>query len=219
MQSEATSPDSFRNGGGDHAPGDPDESVSRTTSSLIASCSRGNERMREIGDLAVWTLSTAKPGNGVDLLRDGNLGTYWQSDGPLPHLVNIQFPEKVKVSEVAIYIDSKADESYTPCRICIRVGNNPHELREVTTMELDSPQGWQRCRLSENPNLSGAPNSWKNGKAYIRAFAVQIAVLANHQNGRDTHIRQIKIFGQLNGRNLEQLDALPSSFSQYASVR
>ena len=29
----------------------------------------------------------------------------------------------------------------------------------------------------------------------LKAYFVQLAVLANHQNGRDTHIRQIKIFG------------------------
>ena len=29
----------------------------------------------------------------------------------------------------------------------------------------------------------------------LRAFLVQLAVLSNHQNGRDTHIRQIKIYG------------------------
>eukprot|EP00965_Chrysotila_dentata_P147456 4867642-Pleurochrysis_carterae.AAC.3 len=33
---------------------------------------------REIGDLAVWSLSTAKPGNGVEQLRDDNIETYWQ---------------------------------------------------------------------------------------------------------------------------------------------
>ena len=48
------------------------------------------EPEREIGDLAVWSLSTAKPGNGVEQLRDDNTDTYWQSDGPQPHLINVQ---------------------------------------------------------------------------------------------------------------------------------
>jgi anaphase-promoting complex subunit 10 len=30
---------------------------------------------------------------------------------------------------------------------------------------------------------------------YLRAYFIQIAVLSNHQNGRDTHIRQIRIYG------------------------
>ena len=51
---------------------------------------------REIGDLAVWTVTSAKQGNGVELLRDGREDTYWQSDGAQPHLVNIQFQRKVR---------------------------------------------------------------------------------------------------------------------------
>ena len=46
--------------------------------------------LREIGKDAVWSLSTAKPGNGVEQLRDDNTETYWQSDGTQPHLINIQ---------------------------------------------------------------------------------------------------------------------------------
>ena len=30
-------------------------------------------------------------GYGVNLLRDNNLETYWQSDGGQPHMVNVQF--------------------------------------------------------------------------------------------------------------------------------
>ena len=50
---------------------------------------------REIGRLAVWSVTSAKPGNGVELLRDGRDDTYWQSDGAQPHLVNVQFQKKV----------------------------------------------------------------------------------------------------------------------------
>ena len=50
---------------------------------------------REVGGLAVWTVTSAKPGNGVELLRDDREDTYWQSDGTQPHLINIQFQRKV----------------------------------------------------------------------------------------------------------------------------
>ena len=33
---------------------------------------------REIGDLATWSVTTAKAANGVELLRDNNGETYWQ---------------------------------------------------------------------------------------------------------------------------------------------
>ncbi|CAM9841220.1 unnamed protein product, partial [Heterosigma akashiwo] len=43
------------------------------------------------------------PGNGVQQLRDNNVETYWQSDGAQPHLINIQFQERVIFTEVRYY--------------------------------------------------------------------------------------------------------------------
>ena len=66
----------------------------------------------------MWSVTSAKPGNGVELLRDDNLETYWQSDGAQPHLVNIQFQKKVHMMELLLYADFKHDESYTPNKVC-----------------------------------------------------------------------------------------------------
>ena len=35
--------------------------------------------MREIGDNACWSISSAKAGNGIEQIRDNNIETYWQS--------------------------------------------------------------------------------------------------------------------------------------------
>ncbi|UYV79951.1 ANAPC10 [Cordylochernes scorpioides] len=134
-------------------------------------------KVREIGGQAVWSLSSCKPGFGVEQLRDNCLETYWQSDGPQPHLVNIQFRKKTTVKDVCIYADYKLDESYTPNRIAIRCGTNFSDLRDVEMVELNEPSGWVVIPL----------------KGPVQTFLVQIAVLSNHQNGRDTHMRQIKI--------------------------
>ncbi|XP_021251143.1 anaphase-promoting complex subunit 10 isoform X3 [Numida meleagris] len=92
--------------------------------------------VREIGSQAVWSLSSCKPGFGVDQLRDDNLETYWQSDGSQPHLVNIQFRRKTTVKTLCIYADYKSDESYTPSKISVRVGNNFHNLQEIRDLEF-----------------------------------------------------------------------------------
>ena len=63
---------------------------------------------REVGNQAAWSLSSCKPGFGVEQIRDDNYETYWQSDGQLPHLVNIQFKRKTTVSAVAIYTDFRS---------------------------------------------------------------------------------------------------------------
>jgi anaphase-promoting complex subunit 10 len=103
----------------------------------------------EIGKLAVWSVTSAKPGNGVELLRDNNLDTYWQSDGAQPHLVNIQFQKKVRLHELAIYADYKLDESYTPSKISVRAGNSFHDLREIKVVDLEEPMGWVRFPLTD----------------------------------------------------------------------
>ena len=72
--------------------------------------------LREIGKDAVFTISTAKIGNGVEQLRDGNFETFWQSDGTAPHLINIQFPYKRSISRVCLYMDFSVDDTHA-CNI------------------------------------------------------------------------------------------------------
>mmetsp|Transcript_4027 Transcript_4027/g.5882 ORF Transcript_4027/g.5882 Transcript_4027/m.5882 type:complete len:184 (+) Transcript_4027:469-1020(+) len=142
---------------------------------------------REIGDEAVWSLSTAKPGNGVEQLRDDNTDTYWQSDGSQPHLINIQFHKKMSIAEVGFYLDYKLDESYTPKKLSLRAGTTFHDLEEVHLLELEEPNGWVYIPVGEICN--------HGGQGVLRAHFLQVEVLAMHQNGRDTHIRQVKVFG------------------------
>jgi len=151
-----------------------------TTSALIAL----DERLahtREVGNQATWSLSSCKPGFGVEQLRDDSHETYWQSDGQLPHLVNICFKRKTTVSAVAVYTDFRLDESYTPSKISVRCGTNFNDLQEIEVVELTEPSGWVVVPLKDlNDRL-------------VRSFMIQIAVTANHQQGRDTHLRQISV--------------------------
>ncbi|KAG0324034.1 Anaphase-promoting complex subunit 10 [Dissophora globulifera] len=138
----------------------------------------------EIGRLATWSVSSAKTSHGLDMLRDNNLDTYWQSDGPQPHLVNMNFEKKTSVQQVSIYYDLKQDESYTPLRISIRAGTAYHDLKELVNMEVEGITGWANITL-EDALGSGRPP---------RVFMLQLAIISNQLGGRDTHIRQIKLF-------------------------
>lgn len=145
--------------------------------------------VREVGGQAIWSLSSCKPGFGVDQLRDDCLDTYWQSDGQLPHLVNIQFRRKTTVKSIYIYTDYKLDESYTPCKLSIRVGTNFNDLEEFDVVFLNEPTGWVMIPIKD---IRDKP---------IRTFMIQIAVISNHQNGRDTHMRQIKVHSPIEQRS------------------
>ena len=63
--------------------------------------------LREIGKEALcWQLSSAKPGNGVEQIRDQSTDTYWQSDGvSQPHLIQVHFARRVAISHVCLYLD------------------------------------------------------------------------------------------------------------------
>ncbi|KAJ1625798.1 anaphase-promoting complex, subunit 10/DOC domain-containing protein [Pavlovales sp. CCMP2436] len=175
----------------------------------------------EVGDQAVWSLSTAKPGNGVDQLRDASTETYWQSDGPQPHLVNIQFHKKTRVQEIAIYTDYKLDESYTPSKISIRAGTNFHDLQQIKVEELLEPSGWTTISLMQPPSHDDGLSEGERALEPLRTYFIQLAVLANHQNGRDTHIRQIRVYSPRSRTSNDM--ALPDmntlEFQMYACVR
>lgn len=77
----------------------------------------------------------------MEQLRDNCMDTYWQSDGQLPHLVNIQFQRKTTINQIYIYTDYKLDESYTPSKISIRSGTHFNDLQEIEIVELNEPAG------------------------------------------------------------------------------
>ena len=49
----------------------------------------------------------------------------------------IMFRQKTDVHSVGVYTDYKADESYTPSKLSVRVGNDFNDLHEIEV-------SWQR---------------------------------------------------------------------------
>eukprot|EP00924_Labyrinthula_sp_SR-Ha-C_P013811 augustus_masked-scaffold_5-processed-gene-14.7-mRNA-1 protein AED:0.02 eAED:0.02 QI:0/-1/0/1/-1/1/1/0/212 len=160
-----------------------------------------DNKMKEVGELAAWTLSSAKSGNGVAQLRDNETNTYWQSDGQQPHTIHIQFPEYTEVSVVAFYLDFGLDESYTPKKIRFRHGNTFHDLEEFHTIELHQPSGWVHVNVGQviqkknevKFDLYPEERTFHEDTKF-RTFFLQIEIVEMHQNGRDTHIRQVKVY-------------------------
>jgi anaphase-promoting complex subunit 10 len=153
-----------------------------------------------------------QPGNGADLLRDGRGDTYWQSDGPGPHLITAALPSAHRLCLLALALDHRLDESYTPRTLSVRAGSWGGDLKEVAVATLAEPEGWALIPLTPPPgSLLPADGDWAGGGGGggpgatahahhpIRAAVLQVAVLANHQNGRDTHVRQALLFGPRSG--------------------
>ena len=57
---------------------------------------------------------------------------------------------------------------------------------------------------------------------YLKTWLLQLAVISNHQNGRDTHIRQIRVFGpRQDGIKAtgHEIGFTSAEFAPYAVVR
>jgi anaphase-promoting complex subunit 10 len=137
----------------------------------------------DIGSLAVWKVSSYKPGFGVDQLRVDDISKYWQSDGSQPHSLEIQFSKRVCLERISLYADFRLDESYTPSKIIVYSGTGHHDLQEVATLELSQPRGWSHI-IFKNVREDGV----------MKTFLLKISIPANHQNGKDTHIRALKLY-------------------------
>ena len=62
-------------------------------------------------------------------------------------VANLPTVPQVKVSYVAIALDYKLDESYTPSKMSIRAGTGYHDLKELKVIDVNEPIGWQVVQL------------------------------------------------------------------------
>lgn len=110
-----------------------------------------------------------------------------RSDGQQPHLLTIHFLRRVEIRAIRFYVDYNQDESYTPTHIVFYAGTGHHDLLQFAELPLTNPVGWQDVPLA---NCGGGLDGHS-----LCCWIVQMHIKENHQNGKDTHIRGIKIFG------------------------
>lgn len=165
-----------------------------------------NLQLLDLSPLANWKLSSHKPGYGLSQLRNDSPDTYWQSDGSNgtnnnnisnnnailnnqlsnPHSITIQFSKKVSLERISIFTNFSLDESYTPLKVKIMAGSTDGwDLSEVCTVNFSKPIGWSHIIF----------NGIRND-GVLKCFMIKLVILANHQDGKDSHIRAIRCFGK-----------------------
>jgi len=140
----------------------------------------------DIGHLAVWSVSSAKQGCGVEVLRDNRKDTFWQSDGHVPHVITASFQRRVTVSAVQLYLDFQLDESYTPTKMAIKVSPNgtQGDMQLLSSLNVEEPRGWITVWLPDEETKEG-----------MQLWKLAVEIQQNHQNGRDSHVRLISLLG------------------------
>jgi anaphase-promoting complex subunit 10 len=135
----------------------------------------------------------------VEQIRDESIDTYWQSDGnSQPHWISVHFLRRVAISHVCLYLDYNLDESYTPKRIQVQVGMTNQDLLLNTQVDLHEPVGWCIIPLQAPPDpldTTEPTTETGNCNCLVKAHLLRISVLSMHQNGRDTHVRQVQLYG------------------------
>lgn len=152
----------------------------------------------EIGGSAEWNASSFKEGFGMRELRKDDPNAFWQSDGVQPHYIDLIFPKRVPVERVSLFTNYTIDESYTPCKISVLAGTAENDLLEVATCEMMEPVGWSHIVFSS-----------VRADGVLKAFYVRVKFISNHQNGKDTHLRCLKIFSP----SVEQTTLLHPEFT------
>ncbi|KAJ1988445.1 Anaphase-promoting complex subunit 10 [Coemansia spiralis] len=141
-------------------------------------------KLPNISAQGTWTVSSTKHGFGIENLHDGNVETFWQSDGHQPHSISVQFPKRHQIHAVSLYLDIDKDESYTPCRVAICAGTNQYDKQlvkdEVFTNE---PRGWVDFRLTD---IDGP---------MLMAHFLHIEIPLNYENGKDVRVRMVRVLG------------------------
>ncbi|GIQ79998.1 hypothetical protein KIPB_000718 [Kipferlia bialata] len=69
-----------------------------------------------------WSATSACPAYGIASVVDGDMETFWQSEGDIPHTISTTLYQNYLVKRVGVYIDPTIDDSYCPCEIVVRTG-------------------------------------------------------------------------------------------------
>ncbi|KAH9848426.1 anaphase-promoting complex subunit 10 [Lenzites betulinus] len=172
-----------------------------------------------IGHLAKWSVSSFKFGFGPECLTDDDPDTFWHSsssDGPQPHFITIEFPRKVSVQKLAVQLCYPLDDSYTPANMCIRAGTGPVDMQDLRIVSLDKPNGWVTFDVCLEPNEDG------EGLKPIDLHVLQILIMNNHMNGKDTHVRGVMVLGPLERKQKAYEEPFPFwgwNYKMYECIR
>ena len=126
-----------------------------------------------------------------------------------------------------IYLDWEADESYTPTKIQFLAGMSVHDIQEFAEMSFEHPTGWIDVDFSnvgpiepDDDEESDPSNEidWSK-RPVLRAFLVQVRILENHQNGKDTHLRAVQLFARDETQETRRNKGVPSKTAPDVAIR
>ncbi|KAM0684910.1 Anaphase-promoting complex subunit 10, partial [Conglomerata obtusa] len=119
-------------------------------------------------------LSSFKHDFGINELLSTDMSKYWHTDDNLPHFIEISFLKRTHVEMVQLFLSFAKDDCYTPELLEVWTGLVRENMRCVKKLNVFEPEGAISLSIDEE------------------CFYIYIIIRANHQDGRDSHVRHVK---------------------------
>lgn len=121
-------------------------------------------------------LSSYKKAFGLEKLISNNPEETWQTDGSLPHYIEVTFYKKVFITHIQVTLSYREDASYTPREIEVRYGIFHGNTQLALRTCLNEPEGIITLIINQE------------------CFMLLFIIRSNHCNGKDSKIRRFNVF-------------------------
>ena len=159
-------------------------------------------------------------------------GGHWQSDGNLPHWIELKLPEPVNLCRLRILLmnddntersagamASRIDHSFCPRVLSVFVGTSSGYLQEFRSMEVGMTTDW--ISLIDTTK-SGGTTSELTAASLADVSVVRLEIAHNHMSGQNTRLAQVQITASVPTPSehslIVQMKGLVGSFA-WSSVR
>jgi hypothetical protein len=147
---------------------------------------------------------------------------YWQSEGNLPHWLQLTVPHGVLIKDFSIlFIDendekspaqigNRIDHSYCPRVLSVYVGKSKRHLQQIRSLDIGISHNWVKIfgarELAEHPDCV-------NGEISI----IRLEIAHNHMSGQNSRIAQVKLKAATPGGSADFRNFLLPQMALFAS--
>lgn len=187
------------------------------------------DNMVDISKLCYWKASSSKVMHPIENVLNDDPESFWQSDGGQPHIVDIYFNKRVELAMLVLFFGFEVDESYSPSVMKIYIGDSindliyyeewriqritqwfakkfpsyPQKRKNHTDEDIDlyderRPERHYEERYRRNDSNKNTKHE-KEMTLPVKCQVMRLTFPLNHDNGKDTHLRGIRIFAKDDG--------------------
>lgn len=175
--------------------------------------------IKDISEDGHWESSSNKPANNIMNVINNSMDDFWQSNGYLPHTIDVKFPKLTRINNIMMYFSNSQNSSYAPYHIKIYGGTNELDLVLLKDIGIKSVEGFinifffdsnikNKVVTEDDQRFIHIHGLLKNGYVYnppIEVKFLKISIFSNRHRGKDSKLESVKIYQDL--QTNEAIDA------------